>query len=187
MKIYFKIFLFFSLYQYSFCLEKNLYSISVCTTSSQEDANRCEKDILKTSKSETFILKNQNGTYSTYLGLFNTCEEAKKILNNSSNFIKKQKPFIKEIEKNKENNINSQNTQENIKIAEVDEEIKKLDEEIRKLDENIILIEKEKTLAEKQQKEIETKRINDEKNKALAETEKTKEEARIRALADEKN
>lgn len=192
MKIYFKIFLFFAFYQYSFCLEKNLYSISVCTTSSQEDANRCEKDILKTSKSETFILKKQNGTYSTYLGLFNSYEEAKKILNNSSNFIKKQKPFIKEIEKNKENNINSQNIQENIKIAEVDEEIKKLDE-------NIILIEKEKTLAEEQQKEIETKRIKDERDKAEIENKKTKGEKdkalvevqkikdeRDKALADEK-
>lgn len=58
--------------QPSFCLEKNIYSISVCTTSSKEDTNRCKENILKTSKSETFVL------------------------NNSSNFIKRQKPFIKE-------------------------------------------------------------------------------------------
>ena len=135
MKIYFKIFLFFFLWQPSFCLGNNIYSIYVCTTSSKEDANRCKEDILKTSKSKTFVLKNQNGTYSTYLGIFTTYDEAIEILNNSSNFIKKQKPFV--------NEINLQNTQENIKIAEVEEKIKEADEEIKKLDEKIIHIKKE--------------------------------------------
>ncbi len=99
MKIYFKILLFCFLWQPAFCLEKNTYSISVCTTSSKEDANRCKEDILKSSKSEAFVLKNQNETYSTYLGIFTTYDEAKEILNNSSNFIKKQTPFIKKVEK----------------------------------------------------------------------------------------
>lgn len=147
MKIYFKILLFCFLWQPAFCLEKNTYSISVCTTSSKEDANRCKEDILKSSKSETFVLKNQNETYSTYLGLFTTYDEAKKILNNSSDFIKKQKPFIKKIEKNKEKEVNLQNTQENINMVEVEEKIKKVDEEITKLDEKIIHIKEDKNKA----------------------------------------
>ena len=173
MKIYFKFFLFFFLWQPSFCLGNNIYSISVCTTSSKEDANRCKEEILKTSKSEAFILKNQNGTYSTYLGIFITYEEAKEILNNSSNFIKQQKPFIKKIEKTKENEINLQNTQEYTKIAEVEEKIKEADEEIKKLDEKILHIreENQKAISEELRKkaDTETLKVKEEKEKALAE------------------
>ena len=90
MKIYFKFFLFCFLWQPSFCLEKYIFSISVCTTSSKEDANRCKENILKASKFgtyEAFVLKNKNETYSTYLGIFTTYDEAKDVLNNSSNFM----------------------------------------------------------------------------------------------------
>ena len=173
MKISFKFFLFCFLWQPSFCIEKNIYSISVCTTSSKEDANRCKEDILKSSKSEAFISKNQNGTYSTYLGIFITYEEAKEILNNSSNFIKQQKPFIKKIENPKEYEINLQNTQKYTKIAEVEEKIKEADEEIKKLDEKILHIreEKEKAISEEQRKkaDAETLKVKEEKEKALAE------------------
>ena len=149
MKIYFKIFLFLILIEPSFCLEKNTYSISVCTTSSKEAANRCKENILKTSKFETFILKNQNGTYSTYLGIFTTYNEAKEILSNSSNFIKKQNPFIKEIKKfeNREEDLTQKNIQQEIQVLnentdkDIDEKIKEVDKEIKKIDENIILIE----------------------------------------------
>ena len=97
MKIYFKILLFCFLWQPSFCLGNNIYSISVCTTSSKEDANRCKEEILKTSNLEAFIQENPNKSYSTYFGNFNSYNEASSTLNSSSNFIKKQKPFIKEI------------------------------------------------------------------------------------------
>ncbi len=87
MKIYFRIFLFLVLIEPSFCLEKNTYSISVCTTSSEEAANRCKENISKTSNLEAFIQENPNKSYSTYFGNFNSYNEAKSILNSSSDFI----------------------------------------------------------------------------------------------------
>jgi len=174
-----KYLLFFLLFTFTNALEKETYSISVCTTSSKEDANRCKEDILKTSKLEAFILKNQKETYSTYLGVFTTYDEAKEILNNSSTFIKKQKPFIKKIEKNKKNEINL-NTQENIKMVEVEEKIRNVDEEIKKLDEKIIdmKIEKEKALSEEQRKKAndENLKLKEEKDKTLAEFQKIEKE-----------
>ncbi|MDZ7880475.1 MAG: hypothetical protein U5L45_22550 [Saprospiraceae bacterium] len=178
MKIYFKIFLFCILIQPSFCLENKIYSISVCTTSSKESANICKENILKTSNLEAFVQENLNKSYSVYLGKFTTYDEAKKVLNNSSNFIKKQKPFIKEIENN-------------IKIKEIERKIKEVDEEIRILDEKIINVnEKEKALAEVQRMEsekvladelrkkteLEAQKIKEENKKALAEFQKNKEE-----------
>ena len=97
MKIYIRIFLLLFLSTPSFCFENKTYSISVCTTSSKEDANRCKENISKTSDLETFVQENPNKTYSAYLGNFDSYDEAKNVLNNSSDFVKKQKPFIKEI------------------------------------------------------------------------------------------
>ena len=74
------------------------YSISVCTTSTEESANRCKNDILKTIKEDVFILNNENDKkYRTYLGSFSTYKEAKDFLLKSSTYIKKQKPFIKNL------------------------------------------------------------------------------------------
>lgn len=178
MKIYFKIFLFFFLLQPSFCLGNNIYSISVCTTSSKEDANRCKKEILKTSNLEAFIQENPNKSYSTYFGNFNSYNEASSTLNSSSNFIKKQKPFIKKFENNKKEKDNTQkNIQQDIQVLnenidkDIDEKIKEVDKEIKKIDENIILIKKGKALAE-----IEVQKEQEIRKKIEAETQKIKSE-----------
>ena len=258
MKIYFRIFLFLVLIEPSFCLEKNTYSISVCTTSSKEAANRCKENISKTSNLEAFIQKNPNKSYSTYFGNFNSYNEAKSILNSSSDFIKKQKPFIKKIENSEEEEKDDtqKNIQQEVQILnentnkDIDEKIKEVDKEIKKIDENIILIKKRKALDEEEQRkkaelevqeeqelaeknrkekgeeirkkaefenqkikeerdkaliesqkiqrekifaederkkiELENQRIKDEKDKALIEIQKIKEEAKIKALSDEK-
>lgn len=178
MKIYFKFFLFFFLWQPSFCLGNNTYSISVCTTSSKEDANRCKEEILKTSNLEAFIQENPNKSYSTYFGNFDSYNEASSTLNSSSNFIKKQKPFIKKFENNEEEKDNTQkNIQQDIQVLnenidkDIDEKIKEVDKEIKKIDENIILIKKGKALAEEEErKEQEIKK------KIEAETQKIKSE-----------
>ncbi len=178
MKIYFKIFLFFFLWQPSFCLGNNIYSISVCTTSSKEDANRCKKEILKTSNLEAFIQENPNKSYSTYFGNFNSYNEASSTLNSSSNFIKKQKPFIKKFENNEEEKDNTQkNIQQDIQVLnenidkDIDEKIKEVDKEIKKIDENIILIKKGKALAEEEKRKEQEIR-----KKIEAETQKIKSE-----------
>jgi lipoprotein-anchoring transpeptidase ErfK/SrfK len=83
------------------------YSISVCTTSTEESANRCKNDILKTIKEDVFILHNENDKkYRTYLGSFSTYKEAKDFLLKSSTYIKKQKPFIKILETSAQINTN---------------------------------------------------------------------------------
>ncbi len=130
MKIYLRIFLLLFLSLPSFCLENKIYSISVCTTSSKEEANRCKENISRISNLETFIQENPNKTYSSYLGNFNSYNEAKHQLNNSPAFIKKQKPFIKIIEKKIAN--------ENIQILD-----EKINEKMKQIDESIIKINKE--------------------------------------------
>jgi L,D-transpeptidase YcfS len=82
------------------------YSISVCTTSTEDGANNCKNKISKYTKENVFIIEDKNDKkFRTYIGSFNTYKEAKKLLNSSSSFIKKQKPFIKEIRKESENPI----------------------------------------------------------------------------------
>lgn len=78
------------------------FSISVCTTSTKEGANSCKDSILKDANLEVFILENKNDNkFRTYLGRFESYKDAKNILNNSSNFIKKQQAFIKKLEDEK--------------------------------------------------------------------------------------
>ena len=173
-----KYLLFFLLFTFVNALEKETYSISVCTTSSKEDANRCKEEILKTSNLEAFIQENPNKSYSTYLGNFNSYNEANSTLNSSSNFIKKQKPFIKKFENNEEEKDNTQkNIQQDIQVLnenidkDIDEKIKEVDKEIKKIDENIILIKKGKALAEIEVQKEFTERFRKEKE----EKEKLKE------------
>ena len=76
------------------------FSISVCTTSSKDSANNCKNDISESTKENIFIIKDEkNNQFRTYVGLFDSYADAKKFLNTSSSFIKKQKPFIKELKK----------------------------------------------------------------------------------------
>uniref|UniRef100_UPI0040487FB8 L,D-transpeptidase n=1 Tax=Aliarcobacter sp. TaxID=2321116 RepID=UPI0040487FB8 len=76
------------------------FSISVCTTSTKDGANNCKNKILKFTKEDTFILKDEKDKkFRTYIGYFNTYLEAKLFLKNSSSFIKNQQPFIKKLTK----------------------------------------------------------------------------------------
>jgi L,D-transpeptidase YcfS len=76
------------------------FSISVCTTSSKDSANNCKNDISESTKENIFIIKDEkDNQFRTYLGSFDSYADAKKFLNSSSSFIKKQKPFIKELKK----------------------------------------------------------------------------------------
>lgn len=101
MQIIFYIFILFIFNINSFAT--NNYSISVCTTSTEDGANNCKNKISKYTKENVFIIEDKNDKkFRTYIGSFNTYKEAKKLLNSSSSFIKKQKPFIKEIKKESE-------------------------------------------------------------------------------------
>ena len=191
MKIYFRIFLFLVLIEPSFCLE-NTYSISVCTTSSKEAANRCKENISKTSNLEAFIQENPNKSYSTYFGNFNSYNEAKSILNSSSDFIKKQKPFIKKIENSEEEKDDTQkNIQQEVQILnentdkDIDEKIKEVDKEIKKIDENIILIKKRKALDEEEQRK--KAELEVQKEQELAEKNRKEKEEEIRKKAEFEN
>ena len=116
---------------------EEIYSISVCTTSTLDGANNCKLGILKTSHSEVFILPNENNKgYSTYLGKFSSYIDAKNALLNASYFIKQQKPFVKQI--NYSSNISNskpsqpieqnitQNSKEDIEFTKYLEEMKNL-------------------------------------------------------------
>lgn len=99
MRKYLKYFSFFLLFTSCEAFEKEIYSISVCTTSSIEGANSCKYGILKTSNLEIFILPNQDSkTYTTYLGKFSSYIDAKNALIKASSFVKQQKPFVKRID-----------------------------------------------------------------------------------------
>jgi L,D-transpeptidase YcfS len=82
------------------------YSISVCTTSNLENALTCKKRIQKDSKIDVFIVKEKSNKFITYLGLFNTNTLANKAIKVSSNYVKEQKPFTKEISENTINQLN---------------------------------------------------------------------------------
>ena len=195
MKTYFRIFLFLVLIEPSFCLEKNTYSISVCTTSTKEAANRCKENISKTSNLEAFIQENPNKSYSTYFGNFNSYNEAKSILNSSSDFIKKQKPFIKKVENSEEEKKDDtqKNVQQEVQILnentdkDIDEKIKEVDKEIKKIDENIILIKKRKSLDEEEQRKKAELEVQKEQELAEKNRKEKEKEEEIRKKAELEN
>ncbi len=75
------------------------YTISVCTTSNLENALVCKKRIFDNMRGEVFIIK-QNNKYFTNLNIYKDKEIAKVTIKNSSKYVKDQKPYIKDIEKN---------------------------------------------------------------------------------------
>lgn len=94
---YIFIFLIFNINSYA---TNTSFSISVCTTSTRESANSCKNEISKSTKENIFIIKDEKDKkFRTYIGSFSTYSQAKTFINNSSSFIKKQKPFIKELTK----------------------------------------------------------------------------------------
>lgn len=73
------------------------YTISVCTTSSLENALSCKYRILADDvKSDVFIIK-ENEKYQTNLGIFADENSAKYAIKIASSYVKKQKPYIKKI------------------------------------------------------------------------------------------
>ncbi|MCT7527915.1 L,D-transpeptidase [Aliarcobacter cryaerophilus] len=82
-----------------FCLFANekKYTVSVCTTSTLENALVCKKRIYDNTIGEVFIVK-QNQKYYTYLNTYDDKEIAKVTIQNASKYVKDQKPYIKEID-----------------------------------------------------------------------------------------
>jgi L,D-transpeptidase YnhG len=80
-----------------FCEEVQTYSISVCTSTTLKNAINCKKNIEKTHSFDVFIVKGTEQKYVTFLGSFFEYSQAKSLLDESSDFIKKQKPFIKKL------------------------------------------------------------------------------------------
>jgi L,D-transpeptidase YcfS len=76
------------------------YSISVCITSSLENALKCKQKLLDDSQTDIFIIKDKNSRYLTYLGLYGDENSAKYAMKSSSRYVKKQNPFIKKLPKN---------------------------------------------------------------------------------------
>ena len=73
------------------------YTISVCITSSLENALTCKYKILAEDvKSDVFIVK-ENEKYLTNFGIFIDENSAKYAIKIAPSYVKKQKPFVKEI------------------------------------------------------------------------------------------
>ena len=73
------------------------YTISVCITSSLENALTCKYKILAEDvKSDVFIVK-ENEKYLTNFGIFTDENSAKYAIKIAPSYVKKQKPFVKEI------------------------------------------------------------------------------------------
>jgi L,D-transpeptidase YcfS len=73
------------------------YTISVCITSSLENALTCKYKILAEDvRSDVFIVK-ENEKYLTNLGIFTDENSAKYAIKIAPSYVKKQKPFVKKI------------------------------------------------------------------------------------------
>ncbi len=82
-------------------IQNKKYSISVCTTSTLEYATTCKKRIENSSVNNiVFIVKERKNRFQTYLGLFDSEKEANQAIKISSNYVKQQGPFSKEINNN---------------------------------------------------------------------------------------
>lgn len=73
------------------------YTISVCMTLSLENALVCKKRIFDKMDGKVFIVKDKDERYYTYLDIFDNKDEARRIINSASDYVKKQKPYVKTI------------------------------------------------------------------------------------------
>ena len=73
------------------------YTISVCMTLSLENALICKKSIFDNMDGKVFIVKDKDERYYTYLDIFDNKDDAKLKINRASNYVKQQKPYVKEI------------------------------------------------------------------------------------------
>jgi L,D-transpeptidase YcfS len=76
------------------------YSISVCITSSLENAIQCKQKLIDESLTDVFIIKDNSNKYLTYLGIYGDENSAKYAMKFSSKYVKKQNPFIKKLPNN---------------------------------------------------------------------------------------
>ena len=76
------------------------YTISICTTLSLENALICKKRVFDNMDGKVFIVKDKDGKYYTYLNIYDNKNEARNIINKSSNYVKQQKPYVKAIDEN---------------------------------------------------------------------------------------
>ncbi|QKF73848.1 putative lipoprotein-anchoring transpeptidase, ErfK/SrfK family [Aliarcobacter faecis] len=104
--------LFFSLFVNSLYATNQHYSIEVCVTKNLENAEYCKNHIKKSMEGDVYIVEENNRFY-TYLNLFDDKNLAYKELRYVSEFVKKQKPYVKAISnyqylaiKSNENKIN---------------------------------------------------------------------------------
>lgn len=73
------------------------YTISVCTTSNMENALTCKKRVDESMVADVFIIEDKK-RFHTYIGKFNTKQEANDVIKSVSSYVKEQKPYIKLIE-----------------------------------------------------------------------------------------
>ena len=73
------------------------YTISVCTTSNMENALTCKKRVDESMVADVFIVEDKK-RFHTYIGKFDTKQEANGVIKNVSAYVKEQKPYIKLIE-----------------------------------------------------------------------------------------
>lgn len=107
-----------------FSVEVQTYSISVCTTTTLKNAITCKKEIEKTHSFDTFIVKTNDGKFRTFLGSLSNYSQAKSLLDESSDFIKKQEPFVQKLPYN----LKSMNSKE-LQYIDMSNDKKKLEEQ----------------------------------------------------------
>jgi len=73
------------------------YTISVCTTSNMENALTCKKRVDESMVADVFIVEDKK-RFHTYIGKFDTKQEANSVIKSASSYVKVQKPYIKLIE-----------------------------------------------------------------------------------------
>ena len=73
------------------------YTISVCTTSNMENALTCKKRVEESMVADVFIVEDKK-RFHTYIGKFDTKQEANSVIKSASSYVKVQKPYIKLIE-----------------------------------------------------------------------------------------
>lgn len=89
--------LFFTLLTSSIYASEQKYTISVCTTQNLKNAEYCKSGIEKSMQGEVFIVQESSSRFYTYLNLYGDKRVADMELRNSSQFVKKQKPYVKKL------------------------------------------------------------------------------------------
>lgn len=93
MKLFFILAIFFSTSLFSKDIN---YTIAVCTTSKLDYAKTCQQRVYKSQNERAFIVK-QNGKYYTYLNSYDDYSKVKDAIKSSSNFVKAQGAYPKQI------------------------------------------------------------------------------------------